>query len=92
MNLQEIVEELQKIQRRNRRVTIDKAWEVSATRRFFVGVLIYIIASLWLVSLGDSLALLKALVPSIGYIISTFSLPMVKKQWVQSKYSVRKIR
>ena len=90
MNLQEILEEIKKIQKRNRRVSIDKAWEVSSTRRFFVASLIYIIATLWLVTIGDSLALLKAIVPSLGYIISTFSLPMVKKQWIQSKY--RKIR
>lgn len=86
MNLQEISEEIQKIQRRNRRVTMDKAWEISSTRRFFVASLVYIVATLWLVTIGDSLALLKAFIPSVGYIISTFSLPMVKKQWILSKY------
>jgi len=86
MNLQEISEEIQKIQRRNRRVTMDKAWEISSTRRFFVASLVYIVATLWLVSIGDSLALLKAFIPAIAYIISTFSLPMVKKQWILSKY------
>jgi len=76
-----IEEEIQNIQERNRRVEIDKAWETSWTRRVFIATVTYIIAGVWLVMIHDSKPLLKALIPTVGYLLSTLSLPFIKKWW-----------
>ena len=86
MDIQEIIRDVEIIKKRNRRVAIDKAWEQSGTRRLFIASLIYVVATLWLLSLGDSLALLKAIVPSVGYMLSTLSLPFVKRHWMYATY------
>ena len=86
MGIQEIIQDIEAIKKRNRRVAIDKAWEMSGTRRLFIASLIYIVATLWLLTLDDSLALLKALVPSVGYLLSTLSLPLIKRHWIYATY------
>ncbi len=60
---------------------IDKAWETSWTRRLFITAATYVAAGVWLLTIGDSSPLLKALVPAVVYIFSTFSLPFIKKWW-----------
>lgn len=76
-----IEEEILAIQERNRRVEVDKAWETSWTRRIFITAATYVIAGIWLVLIDDSYPWLKAFVPSGGYVLSTLSLPIVKRWW-----------
>jgi len=78
--------EIETIQERNRRVELDKAWETSWTRRLFIAIVTYIIAGVWLVIIHDTYPFLKAFVPSVGYILSTLSLNIVKKWWA-SKFN-----
>lgn len=77
-----IEEEILEIKARNRKVETDKAWEISWTRRIFIALATYIIAGIWLMLIHDTNPLLKALVPAAGYILSTLSLPFVKKLWL----------
>lgn len=77
----DIEKELQIIKDRNRRVEMDKAWEVSWTRRLFIAVLTYVVASVWLILINETVWYLKAFVPVAGYILSTLSLPAVKRWW-----------
>ena len=72
---------IQSIEDRNARVELDKAWEVSWTRRLFIAFTTYIIASIWLILIEDTDPFLKALVPTIGYLLSTLSLPLIKTWW-----------
>jgi len=81
----EIENEIKNIKKRNRRVEIDKAWEVSFIRRFFIGAVTYVIAGIWLVTINDSLPWLKAFIPAGGYILSTLSLPFIKRSWMNKK-------
>lgn len=80
-----IEQELAAIKDRNARVEFDKAWEVSWTRRVFITIATYIVASVWLVLIHDTMPLLKALVPSAGYLLSTLSLPFIKEWWGKPK-------
>jgi len=73
--------ELRNIQQRNQRVEQDKAWEVSLTRRSFIVAVTYILAVLFLWSIGNSRPILTALIPAIGYFISTLTLPIIRKFW-----------
>lgn len=84
MNEQELVKELELIKSRNERVEMDKAWEVSWTRRLLIAVITYIVASVWLWVIDETNIFLKAVVPTVGYLLSTFSIPYIKKLWTGS--------
>ncbi len=77
--------ELEKINERNRRVENDKAWETSVTRRSVIAGITYSIAALFMYRIGVVDPLINALVPTGGYLLSTLSLPFIKKWWI-SKY------
>ena len=77
----DIEKEIVEIKERNSRVEIDKAWERSWTRRLFIAAATYVIAGIWLVMIEDSFPWPKAFVPAVGYLLSTLSLPFVKKWW-----------
>lgn len=75
-------EALQAIQERNKRVEADKAWEGSWTRRLFITVLTYATAIGILWSIGNPSPFLSALFPPAGYILSTLTLPPLKRWWM----------
>lgn len=75
--------EINQIKQRNARVEADKQWEVSWTRRLFITAATYVIAAVWLWLIHEHLFALKALVPAAGYLLSTFSLPALKKVWMK---------
>ena len=80
----DIEAEIQSIKARNERVEQDKAWEISWARRLFIAASTYVIAGVWLLLINDTYPFLKAFVPSVGYILSTLSLPFVKKWWIKN--------
>ena len=73
------------IKDRNVRVELDKAWEVSWTRRIFITVATYIIASVWLWTIGNNHPFLNAAIPAGGFLLSTLTLPFVKERWKRGK-------
>lgn len=77
----DIEKEIEIIKERNRRVEADKGWEVSWTRRAFIMAVTYFIAALWLSLIDETDFWLKAAVPAGGYLLSTLSLPFIKKWW-----------
>ncbi len=80
----EILEkEIATIKERNLRVEADKAWEVSAFRVVSIAVSTYIIASVVMYFIGVTNYLLSALIPTIGYLLSTQSLPFIKRWWTK---------
>ncbi|MDR3642674.1 MAG: hypothetical protein P4L74_03560 [Candidatus Doudnabacteria bacterium] len=80
----DIEEEILEIKERNKRVEADKAWERSWARRVFISAITYLTAAVWLLEIGDVMPWLKALVPVAGYILSTLSLPPLKKFWIKN--------
>ena len=84
--MDERIEELQRrvsrIEERNARVEKDKAWEMSITRILVVSVLTYFVAVLAFWMLGNQQFFLNALVPTLAFILSVQSVPMVKKWWM----------
>jgi len=71
------------IMERNKRVEADKAWETSFVRRITITVLTYAIAVLFLWLIGNTGFWLNAAVPALGYLLSTLSLPWVKRWWIR---------
>lgn len=78
---------LSAIQERNRKVEIQKAWETSFTRRACIACVTYVIASLYMhFGLGIPDAYLHAFVPTGGYLLSTFGLPVIRDVWVRRTF------
>lgn len=89
--MNDIETRLQAIEERNVRVEMDKAWEVSFTRRLSIALVTYFTASLFLWLIGVGYPLLGALVPTGGYLLSTLSLPWIKNHWTSSMSKNRKV-
>ncbi len=75
-------EEVERIKGRNKKVEFDKAWEVSRCRVLSITALTYAIAVLLFLALGVKEVFLSALIPTVGYFLSTQSLPFIKHWWI----------
>lgn len=74
---------LDAIEYRNKRVEADKRWETSYTRRALLFAFTYIALGLYMWVIGVSQPWLNAIIPSIGFLLSTLTLPYIKEQWVK---------
>lgn len=77
--------EIEKIKARNRRVEADKAWETSRIRSFFIAGAIYLVTVIYMVLINSNNPLLNALVPLIGYLLSTATYGILKNWWLNKK-------
>jgi hypothetical protein len=84
--IENLEKEIEIIKARNGKVEADKAWEISWSRKFSITISTYVIAGIWLVAIHDIFPWLKAFVPALGYLLSTLSLPFIKKWWVKNNY------
>ena len=75
------------IEARNERVEADKAWETSVFRVVSITVITYIIATAVMYGIGVDKPWLGALIPTVGYFLSTQSLPILKKRWIKKHLS-----
>ena len=84
--MEELKERIELIEKRNKRVELDKAWETSFTRRICIAVLTYFVVVLYsyLISKNNNVYL-SSLVPVIGFLLSTLSLRLVRKIWEKNK-------
>ena len=73
------------IEDRNARVQIDKAWETSWVRRGSIAMITYLCSMILLVLLEHNGAYQHALIPVMGYVLSTLSLPFIKNWWGKHK-------
>ena len=78
-------ERLNKIEERNKRVELDKAWETSFVRILSFCIITYLAAFLVLYSIGVSKPYLSAIIPVLGFMLSTQSIPVIKKHWIKNK-------
>jgi hypothetical protein len=83
----EIIEQLQKeiqtIKERNRRVESNKAWETSWTRRISIACLTYIVVCIFFIYIGVTDPFTNAIVPVIGFLLSTLSIGIIKSVWIK---------
>ena len=81
----ELQAELAAIRTRNSKVELDKQWETSTTRFLCVAAITYITMNLILWTIGGPFPPIHAIVPTCGYMLSTLSLPPLKKWWMQKQ-------
>ncbi len=86
LNMEEhIGETVERILERNARVESDKAWETSFARIGSIAVITYVCAAVLMLIIGVARPLLSALIPVLGFVLSTQSLPLVKKKWLEKR-------
>jgi hypothetical protein len=74
------------IQKRNRRVEADKAWETSGFRRALIMIFTYVVAYFWMDTVELEKAWLAAFIPAGAYLISTLTLPPLREWWIKHFY------
>ena len=79
-------EDIEQIKERNRRVEADKAWETSKTRKIIITLMTYVVIVFFLWSIDTPNPWYNAIVPAIGFILSTLSLPFFKNFWLTHIY------
>lgn len=78
-------ERLAVIEARNQRVEYDKGWETSWTRRLSIMVLTYIVVAFYLHFVIHVNPWINALVPVIGFLLSTLTISWLKQQWLRKR-------
>ena len=78
--------EIEQIKNRNKRVEENKAWETSTFRIVSICVLTYIVVAVFLYFIGVSNFLVSAIIPIVGFFLSTRSLDFLKNRWLRSKH------
>ncbi len=71
------------IRSRNDRVELDKAWETSFFRRASITILTYVVTAIVFLLISVPYFWLSALIPTVGYVLSTLTLPVVKSHWTK---------
>ncbi len=83
--MKELEERIIKIEERNKRVESDKAWETSTLRKILIIVFTYIFAVLYLKIADTTNPWFGAVVPCVGFYLSTQSINIIKKWWIKNK-------
>ncbi len=83
--LKELEKRISDIEARNKRVEGDKAWETSSLRKVLIIILTYIFAVLYLKVADTTNPFFGAVVPTVGFYLSTQTLNVIKKKWLSRR-------
>lgn len=83
--LQQLKSEIIEIKKRNARVEADKAWETSLFRKVLVAILTYIVIVLFFAVAGLPKPFINAIVPTLGFLLSTLSISFFKTVWLRRR-------
>jgi uridine kinase len=79
-------QEISKIKERNSKVEADKAWETSLFRKALIAILTYAVIVLFFYFADLPKPFINAIVPTIGFVLSTLSVPVFKNIWIKHCY------
>lgn len=84
--MKKIEKEIESIKQRNKKVELDKSWEISLTRKICIMILTYIVVLIYSYIIKNiSNIFLSSIVPVIGFFLSTLSLKLIRKVWEKNK-------
>lgn len=81
-----IEKEILEIKKRNKKVELDKAWETSCSRKVIIAILTYFVIVLFFHFSWLWNPFINAIVPTIGFLLSTLSMWFFKKMWQKYIY------
>jgi len=87
---QDLLERIEKLENRNKRVEADKAWETSWSRRLSIMTLTYLVVVVYLRFVIHINPWLNALVPVTGFFLSTLTLSFLKQRWTARRTATHK--
>lgn len=80
--MEELDKRVNKIEQRNCKVELDKAWKTSWTRKICIAILTYIVVVIYSFLVKEfNEVWLTSIVPVIGFLLSTLSLNIVRGVW-----------
>lgn len=85
-DLKTLEKELNKIKSRNVKVEAEKAWETSLFRKLLIAVLTYAVIVLFFYFADLPKPFINAIVPTIGFVVSTLSVGVFKRFWMRRFY------
>ncbi len=83
--MNKIEKRINAIEKRNKKVELNKSWEISLTRKIIIITLTYLTMVLFFIFAQLPKPFINSIVPSIAFILSTLSLPFFKKLWIKNK-------
>ncbi|MCL4339350.1 hypothetical protein M1271_06710 [Patescibacteria group bacterium] len=89
-DIKDLSKEIEKIKARNRRVETDKAWETSWSRRIVVFILTYFVIVVFFIVANLPDPFISSIVPALAFVLSTSTLPFLKKFWLKYVYKSEK--
>ncbi len=81
--METLEQKIQKIEERNEKVELDKAWETSWTRRVLLTAFTYLAIGVYLRAIELPRPWLNGIVPALAFMISTLTMPWFKKIWLK---------
>lgn len=84
---QDVQKHIDALKQRNARVEADKAWETSWTRRGLIALFTYVVIVLFFTVADVGNPFVNAIVPTIGFSLSTITVPLAKRWWLKRIYS-----
>jgi len=84
--VKDLEKRIEKIEARNRKVETDKAWERSWMRKIVLVLFTYFAIGLYLNAIQVDRPWINAIVPSLGFLFSTLTLPFIKMWWTKNIY------
>ncbi|MBP6044658.1 MAG: hypothetical protein WAT72_04685 [Microgenomates group bacterium] len=84
--IKNLEERVGKIEARNSKVELDKAWETSWTRKLLISVFTYLAIALYLKFIVGIDPWINAIVPTVGFLLSTLTLLVFRKMWERYIY------
>lgn len=83
--LEQIKKDIKEIKERNERVEKDKAWETSYFRKILIAILTYFVIVVFFFFVHLPKPFINAIVPTLGFLLSTLSISFIKKIWIKNK-------
>ena len=80
---EQLDQEIKSIKERNKRVENDKAWETSYLRKGLLLIYTYLAIGIYFNFIDIPKHWLNAVVPSVAFLLSTLTLPLIKKLWLK---------
>ena len=80
---QVLEDSLGRIIERNKKKEVDKAWETSLTRKGLLITFTYLSVGFYMQAIGVENAWVNAVIPSLGFLLSTLTLPFFKNLWLK---------
>jgi len=81
VDLSNLDERISRIEKRNKEVGLNKSWETSWTRKILLFIFTYLSIALYLKFIVNIDPWVNAIVPAIGFLLSTLTLPYFKTLW-----------